>query len=141
MEYEDLASTVTGISKFNTNNYTEIDDNHLNQSSWKSQSKITNLTEVKFDLTENISQISNDQQSSIKLHYKNLFVHKICLYLANQPETISAYSSTQDNDQIVYTADTPVVYEDYTIILQILKNVLQIDQLLQPDETNNSEQK
>ncbi|CAF2043823.1 unnamed protein product [Rotaria magnacalcarata] len=119
--YEDLGSTVTAISKITSNSYNEIEDDHSDQPFQESQSRITDVTQVKFHSFENISQINHDQISTYRT------------------ESISVVSPRQENDQILCLSDAPIVYEDYTIILQILKNVLQIDQLLQTDTTNELE--
>ncbi|CAF2635319.1 unnamed protein product [Rotaria sp. Silwood2] len=142
-QYQDLALALSSWSpifpKITSNDANQIEHDKINQLFQKSheyinveqletnlkesEPTITNTTRVKFQSPEDMSQISNDQSS---------------IY---QPESVSVFSTSQGNDQILCLNDTPIINEEYTIILKILKHVLQIDQLLQTDATNELEQK
>ena len=49
-------------------------------------------------------------------------------HIAYQPESVSALSSSQENDQLL------CLDEDYTVIIELLKHVLQIE-----TTTNNTD--
>ncbi|CAF0839764.1 unnamed protein product [Rotaria sp. Silwood1] len=141
-QYQDLTLALSNwspiFSKITSNDSNQIEDDKIDQAFPKSheninienlepipeESKLTmiNTTRIKFQSPENIPQISNDQSPT------------------DQPESVSIFSTLQENDQILSLNDTSIVNEEYTIILKILKHVLQIDQLLQTDTTNELEQ-
>ncbi|CAF1052951.1 unnamed protein product [Rotaria sordida] len=142
-QYQDLALALTSWSpifpKITSNDSNQIEYDKIDQPFQKSYENInfenletnpkeseftiTNTTRVKFQSPEDMSQINNDQSSNY------------------QPESVSVFSTSQGNDQILCLNDASVINEEYTIILKILKRVLQIDQLLQTDTTNELEQK
>jgi hypothetical protein len=87
---------------------------------------------------EDFSQTSHDQTSSIK-SYSNIFIF-ISIFLAYQPESISGFSSSQENNQIMCLNDTlPIIDESYAVILQFLKHALQIEAATSDDDEFNKE--
>jgi hypothetical protein len=108
------------------NNYEQVQTNSIDQISHRTTdledlqtNSIANRPRVKFHSLEDFSEISDDQTTSITSPY-NIFV-LIWIALAYHPESISILSSSHDNDQLL------CLNEDYTVIIQLLKHVLQID--------------
>jgi len=124
-EYQDLTSTLTNwLPIYPSNTYEQIDQSQRDTNLEHFEQNPT-VPRVKFQSIEDYSQTSHDQTSSIKFHSKYFLYSSI--FLVYQPESISDFSSTQENNQIMYLNDTPIINEDYKVILQFLKNVLQIE--------------